>query len=117
MVVDFELTLNRFGFRWVADNKLQLGWLRVSWWNIPGKHAASFEVNWRTKIMSEPKEGERLALSGHLPLAQMKFYLFYRGENDYRLFCRYDDGGEKELYGDADVMSLWLSNILKDNSV
>jgi len=49
MVVDFELTLNRFGFGRVAPNKIQLGCLRVSWWPIADKHAISFEVNWRSR--------------------------------------------------------------------
>ena len=49
MVVDIELTLNRFGFRRVATNKIQLGWVRVAWWQVDGKHAVSFEVNWRTR--------------------------------------------------------------------
>ena len=49
MVVDLELTLNRFGLGMVAPNKLQVGCFRFSWWTIPGKHAASFEVNWRSR--------------------------------------------------------------------
>jgi hypothetical protein len=48
MVIDLELTLNRWGLGRVAGNKLQVGCLRVSWWQIPGKHAVSFEVNWRS---------------------------------------------------------------------
>lgn len=47
MVIDFELTLNRFGLGRVSSNKIQIGFLRISWWEIPGKHAISFEVNWR----------------------------------------------------------------------
>lgn len=47
MVIDFEITLNRFGLGWVADNKFQLAILRISWWRIPGKYAVSFEINWR----------------------------------------------------------------------
>lgn len=49
MVIDIELTLNRFGFGKIAENKFQLGWLRFSKWNIPGKHSISFEINWRAK--------------------------------------------------------------------
>ena len=49
VVIDIELTLNRFGFGRPADNKVQVGCLRVAWWRIAGKHAISFEVNWRTR--------------------------------------------------------------------
>ena len=49
MVVDVELTLNRFGFGRVARNKLQFGPLRLSYWVVPGKHALSFEINWRSE--------------------------------------------------------------------
>lgn len=49
MVVDFEITLNRFGFRRVEKNKIQFAFLRVSWWDVPGKHALSFEINWRRR--------------------------------------------------------------------
>lgn len=48
MVVDVEVTLNRFHFGRVAANKVQIGFLRVSWWAGLGKHALSFEINWRT---------------------------------------------------------------------
>ena len=47
MVIDIELTLNRFGFGKIAENKFQLFWLRFSKWNIPGKYSISFEINWR----------------------------------------------------------------------
>ncbi len=47
MVIDVELTLNRFGFYRPAPNKVQVGPVRVSWWQIDGKYAISFEVNWR----------------------------------------------------------------------
>ena len=53
MVVDIELTLNRFGFGKIAENKFQFLWLRFSKWNIPGKHSVSFEINWRTKEESK----------------------------------------------------------------
>jgi len=49
MVVDIELTLNRFGFGKIAENKFQFLCFRFSTWSIPGKHSISFEINWRTK--------------------------------------------------------------------
>lgn len=49
MVVDLELTLNRFGFGKISDNKFQFLFLRFSKWEIPNKHSISFEINWRTK--------------------------------------------------------------------
>jgi hypothetical protein len=49
MVIDIELTLNRFGLGKIAKNKYQLFFLRFSRWNIPGKHSISFEINWVTK--------------------------------------------------------------------
>jgi hypothetical protein len=49
MVIDIELTLNRFGLGKIADNKYQLGFLRFSKWQIPNKHSISFEINWRKK--------------------------------------------------------------------
>ncbi len=54
MVVDVELTLNRFGFGRVSANKVQIGCLRLAWWELPGKHAASFEVNWRRRPVARP---------------------------------------------------------------
>ena len=48
MVVDIELTLNRFGLGRIAENKFQFLFLRFSKWNIPGKYSISFEINWRT---------------------------------------------------------------------
>ncbi len=47
MVIDIELTLNRFGFGKVDENKFQLLFLRFSRWNIPNKYSISFEINWR----------------------------------------------------------------------
>ncbi len=44
-VLDLEITLNRFGFRRIGSNKLQIGFLRVAWWKLP-KYALSVEVNW-----------------------------------------------------------------------
>jgi hypothetical protein len=49
MVIDIELTLNRFGFGKIAPNKFQLFFLRFSKWNIPNKHSVSFEINWKKK--------------------------------------------------------------------
>jgi hypothetical protein len=49
MVIDIELTLNRFSFGKVAENKFQFGPLRFSRWQIPGKNSVSFEVNWVDK--------------------------------------------------------------------
>ena len=47
MVIDIELTLNRFGFYRPAPNKIQAGCFRVAWWRSYTKYAFSFEVNWR----------------------------------------------------------------------
>lgn len=49
MVIDIELTLNRFGFRRISENKLQLLCFRFSKWKIPNKYSISFEINWRVK--------------------------------------------------------------------
>ena len=49
MVIDIELTLNRFGLGRVAPNKFQFLWLRFSKWEIQEKYSISFEINWRTK--------------------------------------------------------------------
>jgi len=49
MVIDIELTLNRFGLGKIAENKFQLFWFRFSRWQILGKYSISFEINWRTK--------------------------------------------------------------------
>lgn len=49
MVVDVEVTLNRFSFGMVAENKIQIGMLRISWWAGLGKYALSFEINWKRK--------------------------------------------------------------------
>ncbi|MFH1151894.1 MAG: hypothetical protein V1788_02100 [Nanoarchaeota archaeon] len=48
MVIDIELTLNRFGFGKISENKFQLFFLRFSKWKIPGKYSISFEINWKT---------------------------------------------------------------------
>lgn len=49
MVIDIELTLNRFGLGKIAPNKLQIFCFRFSKWQIPGKHSFSFEINWKEK--------------------------------------------------------------------
>lgn len=49
LVLDIELTLNRFGFRRVASNKIQIGFIRLSVWRDVPKAAVSFEINWRHK--------------------------------------------------------------------
>ena len=49
MVIDIELTLNRFGFGKINDNKFQFLFLRFSRWIIPDKYSVSFEINWRAK--------------------------------------------------------------------
>ena len=48
MIIDIELTLNRFGFSRPAANKLQVGFLRLSVWRGLGKWSISFEINWKT---------------------------------------------------------------------
>ena len=48
MVVDVELTLNRFGFYKPSENKIQIGPIRFSIWKIKNKHALSFEINWKS---------------------------------------------------------------------
>lgn len=60
MVIDIELTLNRFGFGKVTDNKFQFLCLRFSKWKIPGKYSISFEINWKAK---ENKKVENLILN------------------------------------------------------
>lgn len=47
MVIDIELTLNRFEVGKIAENKFQLFFLRFSKWQIPDKHSISFEINWK----------------------------------------------------------------------
>jgi hypothetical protein len=49
MVIDIELTLNRWGFGKIAKNKFQFIFLRFSFWKIPHKYSISFEINWKTK--------------------------------------------------------------------
>jgi len=52
MVLDIELTLNRFGFKRIAPNKIQFGPLRFAVWKGLGKTAISFEVNWKLRLQS-----------------------------------------------------------------
>lgn len=49
MVIDIELTLNRFGFGRIIENKFQFLCFRFSKWKIPNKYSISFEINWRVK--------------------------------------------------------------------
>lgn len=49
MVIDIELTLNRFGFGKINENKFQFLCFRLSKWKIPNKYSISFEINWRGK--------------------------------------------------------------------
>lgn len=49
MVIDIELTLNRFGFGKISENKFQFLCLRFSKWKIPGKYSISFEINWKVE--------------------------------------------------------------------
>ena len=49
MVIDVEITLNRFGFRREASNKVQVGFFRIAVWRGLKKHAVSFEINWKNK--------------------------------------------------------------------
>ena len=51
MVIDIELTLNRWGFHRVAVNKVQVGFIRLTLWRGLGKHAICFEVNWKKKAV------------------------------------------------------------------
>lgn len=46
-VIDVEITLNRFFFGKIGDNKIQIGFVRISWWDIPNKYSLSFEINWK----------------------------------------------------------------------
>lgn len=55
MVIDIEITLNRFGFGKIAENKFQLGCVRFSRWKIPGKNSVSFEINWVDRKKWEKK--------------------------------------------------------------
>jgi hypothetical protein len=56
MVLDIELTLNRWGLYRPAGNKLQIGPLRFAWWTHLPKVALSFEVNWQRTLF--PKEDD-----------------------------------------------------------
>ena len=57
MIIDIELTLNRFGFGKIAENKFQFLFLRFSKWKIQGKHSISFEINWKTDPKKDQKVG------------------------------------------------------------
>ena len=47
MILDIELTLNRFGFYKPASNKIQLAFFRFAVWQNKYKHSVSVEINWR----------------------------------------------------------------------
>lgn len=49
MILDVEITLNRFGFYKPAPNKVQIGLVRLSLWRNMKKWAISFEFNWLKK--------------------------------------------------------------------
>lgn len=49
MVIDIELTLNRFGFGRISENKFQFFCFRFSKWGIVNKYSISFEINYRIK--------------------------------------------------------------------
>jgi hypothetical protein len=55
MVIDIELTLNRFGFGKINENKFQFLCFRFSKWKIPNKYSISFEINWRKKSLTLKK--------------------------------------------------------------
>jgi len=59
MVIDIELTLNRFGIGKIAENKFQLFCFRFSKWQIPNKQSISFEINWQKKDKVSPTETGR----------------------------------------------------------
>lgn len=64
MVIDIELTLNRFGFGKIAENKFQLFFLRFSKWQIPDKHSISFEINWKTERKEKQISESQNRMSG-----------------------------------------------------
>ena len=49
MTIDLEFSLNRLGWGRISGNKFQAGPLRVSWWDLPGKHSVSIELQWKRK--------------------------------------------------------------------
>jgi hypothetical protein len=55
MVIDIELTLNRFGFGRISENKFQFLFFRFSKWKIHNKYSISFEINWRMKEENHSK--------------------------------------------------------------
>lgn len=58
MVVDVELTLNRFGFYKPSKNKIQFAMIRISWWRGMPKNAISFEINWKKGIENVENNSE-----------------------------------------------------------
>lgn len=55
MVIDIELTLNRFGFGKISENKFQFFCFRISRWKIKDKYSVSFEINWKVKTNERRK--------------------------------------------------------------
>lgn len=49
MIIGIELTLNRFGFGRISENKFQFLYFGFSKWKIVNKYSISFEINWRIK--------------------------------------------------------------------
>lgn len=47
MVLDIEITLNRFGFYWVSENKVQVGCFRFTVWRGLKKWTLCCEINWK----------------------------------------------------------------------
>jgi hypothetical protein len=59
LVIDIELTLNRFGFTRVTENKIQFLFFRISWiYSHIYKYAISFEVNWKIVPKLEVLNGQ-----------------------------------------------------------
>ena len=46
MVIDIELTLNRWGWK-REGNKMQVGCFRIAVWHGLGKAALCVEINWK----------------------------------------------------------------------
>jgi len=48
MILDIEITLNRFGFQRIQPNKFQIAFFRIAYWKGK-KIALCVEINWRLK--------------------------------------------------------------------
>lgn len=68
MVLDIELTLNRFHFKRIASNKVQFACFRIAVWNNVPKHALCFEINWRTKEEEKREENGQEESGPNCPL-------------------------------------------------